>query len=102
MDLARQPFLKKNDELNNNYKTNIEIMKKIMKNLITAAIVIGGAIMASPSAFAQVSLISDDLYMGFENQAGGGTADYIINFGARIRNCRQFLRGQSQQRLLPK
>lgn len=32
-------------------------------------------------ASAQVSLISDDLYMGFENQAGGGTADYIINLG---------------------
>ncbi|HXR47574.1 MAG TPA: hypothetical protein VN784_09055 [Candidatus Limnocylindrales bacterium] len=56
-------------------------MKKAVKNLIPAAIVIGGALMASPSAFAQVSLISDDLYMGFENQAGGGTADYIINLG---------------------
>lgn len=52
-----------------------------MKNLTTAAMIIGGALMASPSAFAQVSLISDDLYMGFENQTGGGTADYIINLG---------------------
>jgi len=56
-------------------------MRKIMKNLITAAILVGGALMASQSAFAQVALISDDLYMGFENQAGGGTADYVINFG---------------------
>jgi hypothetical protein len=37
--------------------------------------------MVSPSAFAQVSLISDDLYMGFENQVGGGTSDYVINLG---------------------
>ena len=38
--------------------------------------------MASQSAFAQVALISDDLYLGFENQAGGGASDYIINLGA--------------------
>ncbi len=38
--------------------------------------------MASQSAFAQVALISNDLYMGFENQAGGGSSDYIINLGA--------------------
>ncbi|MGH7992449.1 MAG: hypothetical protein ACREDQ_02960 [Limisphaerales bacterium] len=56
-------------------------MKKAMKNLTTAAIAIGGALMVCPSGFAQVSLISDDLYMGFENQTGGGTADYIINLG---------------------
>lgn len=37
--------------------------------------------MASQSAFAQVALISDDLYLGFQNQAGGGAADYIINLG---------------------
>ena len=42
----------------------------------------GGALMASQSAFAQVALISNDLYMGFENQAGGGSSDYIINLGA--------------------
>ena len=52
-----------------------------MKNLITATILVGGALMASQPALAQVSLISDDLYMGFENQVGGGTADYIINLG---------------------
>jgi hypothetical protein len=57
-------------------------MKKGMKNLITAATIMGGALMASQSAFAQVVLISNDLYMGFQNQAGGGTADYIINLGA--------------------
>jgi hypothetical protein len=56
-------------------------MKKIMKNLVTAAILIGGAFMVTPSAFAQVSLISDDLYLGFENQVGGGTSDYVINLG---------------------
>ncbi|HLX96740.1 MAG TPA: hypothetical protein VKU37_13435 [Verrucomicrobiae bacterium] len=59
-----------------------EIMKRGMKNLITAAILTGGALMVSQSALAQVALISNDLYMGFENQAGGGTSDYIINLGA--------------------
>jgi hypothetical protein len=57
-------------------------MKRGMKNLRTAAILTGGALMVSQSAFAQVSLISNDLYMGFENQAGGGASDYIINLGA--------------------
>src|SRR5215831_1228064 len=56
-------------------------MKKITKNLRTAAILIGGAFLVSQTTFAQVSLISDGLYMGFDNQAGGGTSDYIINFG---------------------
>ena len=56
-------------------------MRNVIKNLATIAIIAGGALLASPSAFAQVQLISNDLYMGFENQAGGGTADYIINFG---------------------
>lgn len=41
----------------------------------------GGALMVSQTAFAQVALISNDLYMGFENQAGGGSSDYIINLG---------------------
>ncbi len=80
MDFSTQTFLKNNDD-----ETAItdkhEVMRKITKNLITATILVGGAFMASQSAFAQVSLISDDLYMGFENQAGGGTADYIINLG---------------------
>lgn len=56
-------------------------MKKSMNNFKTAAIIVGGAFLAATSAFAQVHLISNDLYMGFENQAGGGTQDYIINFG---------------------
>ncbi len=56
-------------------------MKKDMKNLVSAAILVGGVFAASPSAFAQVSLISNDLYLGFENQAGGGTSDYVINLG---------------------
>lgn len=56
-------------------------MRKVTKNLISAVILVGGALLASQSALAQVQLVSDDLYMGFENQAGGGTADYIINFG---------------------
>jgi hypothetical protein len=36
--------------------------------------------LASQSAKAQFT--ADDLYMGFENQVGGGSADYIINLGA--------------------
>lgn len=36
--------------------------------------------MATQSAWA--GTIPNDLYMGFENAAGGGTADYIINLGA--------------------
>lgn len=50
-----------------------------MKILTRAAFLVGGAILASQSAFA--SGIANDLYMGFQ----GGTnasADYIINLGA--------------------
>jgi hypothetical protein len=75
-----QPFLKKNNSettVTNKY----EVMRIGMKNLIAAAIITGGALMASSSAFAQVALISNDLYLGFQNQAGGGTSDYIINLG---------------------
>jgi hypothetical protein len=42
-------------------------------------LVMGGAILASQSAFGQITY--NDLYFGFQNQAGGGTADYIINLG---------------------
>jgi hypothetical protein len=58
------------------------VMKKMMKNL-TAAMILGGTIMASCSVFAQVgtSVVAGDLYLGFQNQAGGGTEDYIINLG---------------------
>jgi hypothetical protein len=50
-----------------------------MSNLTTAALLVGGAILACQSAFGQA--IANDLYFGFQNQAGGGTEDYIINLG---------------------
>jgi len=50
-----------------------------MKNLITAAIALSGAIMAGQAVFGQA--VPNDLYFGFENQAAGGTQDYIINLG---------------------
>ncbi len=37
--------------------------------------------MVGQSAFAQVSFVPNDLYLGFQNQAGNGSADYIINLG---------------------
>ena len=40
---------------------------------------VGGALMACQSTFAQA--LPDNLYLGFQNQAGGGTEDYIINLG---------------------
>lgn len=39
-----------------------------------------GVMMASQSAWGQ-TFVADDLYFGFENQAGGGKEDYIINLG---------------------
>jgi len=54
-------------------------MKNVLSNLITAAFITGGVTMVSSSAFAQV--VGNDLYMGFQNQAGGATKDYIINLG---------------------
>ncbi len=51
-----------------------------MKKLTTAALLFGGAILVSQSALGQ--FVNNDLYMGFQNQAGGGTEDYIINLGA--------------------
>ena len=51
-----------------------------MKKSKTAAFLFCGAALASQSAFGQY--IANDLYMGFQNQAGGGTQDYIINLGA--------------------
>jgi hypothetical protein len=56
-------------------------MKKIIKRL-TAAVVIGGVLAACGSAFAQSTFIGNDLYMGFQNQGGGQTADYIVNMGS--------------------
>jgi len=51
-----------------------------MKKLTTAALLVGGAILASQSAFA--TFVQNDLYLGFQNSGGGGSADYIINLGA--------------------
>ena len=51
-----------------------------MKKLTTASFLVGGAIIASQSAFA--GFANNDLYLGFQNSAGGGTEDYIINLGA--------------------
>ena len=51
-----------------------------MKKITTAASLLCGAVFASQSAFGQ--FVNNDLYMGFQNQAGGGSADYLINLGA--------------------
>ena len=48
---------------------------------IAAAILAGGAILASQSGFAQ-TFVSNDLYLGFQNGAGGGSQDYIVNLGS--------------------
>jgi hypothetical protein len=50
-----------------------------MKHLTTAALLVGGAIMISQSAFAQNTFVQGDLYLGFQN--GAATADYIIDLG---------------------
>ena len=42
--------------------------------------VLGGVVMGSQSVFA--SATAGNLYMGFQNSAGGGKADYIINLGS--------------------
>ncbi|HUA39332.1 MAG TPA: hypothetical protein VMA35_13150, partial [Candidatus Sulfopaludibacter sp.] len=52
-----------------------------MKKLTRAALVVGGAILTFQSAFAQPSFVQNDLYLGFQNSGGGGSADYIINLG---------------------
>jgi hypothetical protein len=52
-----------------------------MKRLTRAALLVGGAILASQSAFAQPLFVNSDLYLGFQNSGGGGSADYIINLG---------------------
>jgi hypothetical protein len=51
-----------------------------MKKITTAAFLFCGAALVSPSAFGQ--FIANDLYMGFQNKAGNGASDYMINFGA--------------------
>jgi hypothetical protein len=52
-----------------------------MKYLNTAILLAGGVILASQSVFAQNTFVQNDLYLGFQNSGGGGTADYIINLG---------------------
>ncbi len=64
------------------WRTNSKSVNKqsYMKKLTTAAVLFGGAILASQSAFGQ--FVNNDLYAGFQNQSGGGSEDYIINLGA--------------------
>jgi hypothetical protein len=50
-----------------------------MRNLTAVVLLMGGAVLASQSAFGQITY--NDLYFGFQNQAGSGTQDYIINLG---------------------
>jgi len=53
-----------------------------MKSLTRTALFVG-AILASQSVFGQTySSTPNDLLFGFQNQAGGGTEDYIINLGS--------------------
>jgi hypothetical protein len=53
----------------------------IMKKLKAAATLLGVAILVSQSGYAQFTFVPNDLYMGFQNAAGGGTQDFIINLG---------------------
>lgn len=52
-------------------------------NKLTGAVFLAGAVLAVQSAQAQNpgSFVPNDLYLGFQNSAGGGSADYIINLG---------------------
>jgi hypothetical protein len=61
-------------------KTIVNTTDKFMKKLTSAALLVVGAILVSQSAKAQVT--PNDLYMGFQNAAGGGSADYIIDLGS--------------------
>jgi len=54
-----------------------------MKLPIRTAALLGGAILASQAAFGQTySSTPNDLIFGFQNQAGDGTEDYMINLGS--------------------
>jgi hypothetical protein len=55
-----------------------------MKKLTGAAVFLVGAVLAFQSAQAQSpnSFVANDLYLGFQNNAGGGSDDYIINLGS--------------------
>lgn len=56
-------------------------MKKVIKNL-AMGIIIGTAVTSSYSVFGQATSVeTNDLHFGFENSAGDGSADYIINLG---------------------
>jgi len=56
--------------------------KMKIRNLTTAAFLVGGAILGSQSTFGQLyQNTPNDLMFGFQNQANGGTEDYIINLG---------------------
>jgi hypothetical protein len=54
-----------------------------MKKLTSVAALLAGVILASHTASAQNpnGFVPNDLYMGFENSGGGGSADYIVNLG---------------------
>lgn len=56
-------------------------MKKAKLNLITTVILAAGAVLVFQSASAQSTFVANNLYMGFQNQAGGATSDYLINLG---------------------
>lgn len=60
-------------------KHNSKKTDEVMRNLTAVVLLISGALVASRSAFGQI--VANDLYFGFQNQAGGGTQDYIINLG---------------------
>ncbi len=51
-----------------------------MKKLTSAALLIVGTILASQSA--KASITANDLYMGFQNSAGGATNNYIVDLGS--------------------
>lgn len=53
-----------------------------MRKLTTAALLVGGAILACQPGFAQ-TFVANDLYMGFQNSADATSpGDYIINLGS--------------------
>jgi hypothetical protein len=52
-----------------------------MKYSTVKMLLFGGAILISQPLFAQNTFVQGNLYLGFQNSAGGGTADYIINLG---------------------
>ena len=54
-----------------------------MKKLTQAVVLFVGAIIATQSLQAQdPPFVANDLYLGFENSGGGGSADYLVNLGS--------------------